>query len=143
MRRRALARYVLYQVPGWTVAAVLLWYARGWLGLSDGLAFGAWLAWIAKDAVIWPFVREAFEHRGEDADHHARALRGATAVAKEAIAPRGLVRVGAELWRAELAGGARAIAAGEPVRVRAVRGLVLEVEAAEGDAPDQDADATR
>jgi membrane protein implicated in regulation of membrane protease activity len=39
------------------------------------------------------------------------------------------VRIGAELWRAELAPGSPAVESGALVRVREVRGLTLVVEA--------------
>jgi membrane protein implicated in regulation of membrane protease activity len=51
---------------------------------------------------------------------------GQRVLAEEGLAPDGYVRIGAELWRAELAGGSAA--RGAVLRVVAVRGLTLVVE---------------
>jgi len=50
---------------------------------------------------------------------------GLVGEALEDLDPEGQVKVGGEIWRAR---AARPVAAGTRVRVRAVRGLVLEVE---------------
>jgi membrane protein implicated in regulation of membrane protease activity len=57
----------------------------------------------------------------------AEALVGALGAVVQDCAPTGLVRVHGELWRAHCVAGART---GERVRVRAIEGLVLEVEPA-------------
>jgi membrane-bound serine protease (ClpP class) len=56
-------------------------------------------------------------------------LVGAEGVVIEALAPRGQVRVQAEVWTATLAaGGTQLVPVGTTVRVLAVRGLSLVVE---------------
>ena len=53
---------------------------------------------------------------------------GARGVARGALEPDGVIQVNGQLWSARLVSGR--IGAGEPVRVRARRGLILEVEPA-------------
>ena len=81
------------------------------------------LAWIAKDVVLYPFVRRAYE---PGAKHGALELVGREGVARSELSPNGQVRVGSEIWRAESADGAR-IAEGAPVRVIGASGFVLRV----------------
>jgi membrane-bound serine protease (ClpP class) len=122
------ARYALFQIPGWVVVGGLAWGARDWFGISDGAALAVFALWVAKDVVLFPFVRKAYEpDGGGDA---ASALLGATGVAQEELAPRGYVRLRAELWRAELARGRPPVPAGGRVRVTGLRGLTLLVEPA-------------
>jgi membrane protein implicated in regulation of membrane protease activity len=126
-----LLRYWLFQLPGFlAVAALLAALVWGW-GLAPRLAALFLALWVLKDVVLYPFVRRAYEPRsGGGAD----ALVGAVAVARERLDPEGYVRVGHELWRARVRGGA--VEEGAPVRVLEVRGLTLVVEGAarEGDA---------
>jgi membrane protein implicated in regulation of membrane protease activity len=123
-----IGKYTLFQVPELLAVAVLAWYARGWVGLPDWAAAGVVALWIAKDVALFPFLRRAYEptSRGGVSD-----LVGAVGRAEGALASAGWVRVGAELWQAELAEGAAPVPAGARVRVRAVRGLTLLVEADE------------
>jgi membrane protein implicated in regulation of membrane protease activity len=120
-------KYALFQIPELLAVMVLAWYARGWLGLSDrGVAILVAL-WIVKEVALFPLLRRAYE---PSSGGGAAALVGAPGRAEEALAPAraGWVRVGAELWRAELADGAPPLPAGARVRVSAVRGLTLLVE---------------
>jgi membrane-bound ClpP family serine protease len=55
---------------------------------------------------------------------------GQLAVAEETLDPGGWARLGPELWRVELARGARSVPRGAKLRVVGVEGLVLRVEAA-------------
>jgi membrane protein implicated in regulation of membrane protease activity len=122
-------KYLLFQVPGWLIVGGLAYAAHRWLGLHGGLAAAALLAWAVKDAVLFPFVREAYTVHPRPA---ADGMLGATAVAEEPLAPEGVVRVGPELWRARLAKGEAPVAAGESVRIVAVEGLTLRVSRSAG-----------
>ncbi len=53
---------------------------------------------------------------------------GALGTARERLDPAGYVRVGAELWRAEVSREHAPVESGAVVRVRAVRNLTLYVE---------------
>lgn len=120
------ARYTLFQIPGWVVVGGLAWGSREWFGVSDVVALAAFVLWVVKDVVLFPFVRRAYEpDGGGDA---ASALLGAVAVAQEELAPSGYVRLRAELWRAELGPERPPVPAGGRVRVTGLRGLTLLVE---------------
>jgi membrane-bound ClpP family serine protease len=129
-RESTFARYWAFQVPGTLAVAILLGALVRWWDLSPRLAVLLLAVWVLKDAVLYPFVRKAYEPRsGGGAD----ALVGRLGTARDRLDPEGWVRVGAELWRARAQGGP--IAPGAAVRVRAVRGLTLVVEAAEPEEP--------
>lgn len=122
-----LLRYLAFQVPGWILAACLLFAASRWWTLPGWLGPALLLALVVKDCVLFPFVRDAYEpHSGGG----AAALIGRTATARDPLRPEGYVRLAGELWRAELAGGGE-VPAGARVRVVAVRGLTLLVETEE------------
>jgi membrane protein implicated in regulation of membrane protease activity len=124
---RVFARYLVLQIPGQFIAAVTLVMLVRWTELTPllaGLLFGLWLI---KDLAMYPVTRIAYEPQsgGQGAD----ALLGALGVAQEDLAPEqtGYVRVGAELWRAQLCGG-QSVAKGATLRVTEVRDLTLQVE---------------
>ncbi len=120
-------RYLAFQIPGWGVLALVLGAAIAWWDLSRTLAAAIFGLFVLKDAVLFPFVRVAYEPRsGGGVD----ALLGQRARAEEELAPEGYVRVGAELWRAELVRGR--VERGAALRVVEVRGLTLVVEPEEG-----------
>jgi membrane protein implicated in regulation of membrane protease activity len=121
-----LRRYLLFQVPGWLlVGGTLYALVRLW-GLEPSWALGAFALWLAKDAVLFPVLRRAYEPDG----HAPHGPIGEAGVAEDALdveRGEGWVRVGPERWRARLAPGASAIAAGAPVRVLGLRGHELVV----------------
>lgn len=95
-----------------------------WWQLGESLAWLLLGLFVVKDLVLFPFVRRAYE---PSSGGGARALVGRIAVASDPLAPAGYVRLGGELWRAELRSGDPA-AAGARLRVVDVRGLTLMVE---------------
>jgi membrane-bound serine protease (ClpP class) len=115
------ARYLVWQLPGWLVAALVLAWLRPRAELSWQLVVGAWLVWITKDLVLYPLVRSAYER----APTGAERLVGSSAVAETDLAPWGQVRIGAELWRARSDGGP--VARGARVVVTHTEGLTLHV----------------
>ncbi|MDH3520908.1 MAG: NfeD family protein [Myxococcales bacterium] len=120
-----LAKYLLLEFPGWLLAAgVLGVLVRVW-DLSVRTAVLVFALWVIKDLVLFPWLRTAYTDGSPDA---TEALVGATATVRETLDPTGYVRLGAELWRAEVAREHAPLAAGSRVRVRAVRGLTLHVE---------------
>jgi len=126
-----LRRYLLFQVPGWIVVGSGLAAAVRWWELAPGWALAAFAAWLAKDAVLYPITRRAYEPDGF-APHGPIGERG---VADTAVDGEGWVHVGPERWRARRAAGAGPIAAGAPVRVVGLRGHELEVEPENDEAP--------
>jgi membrane protein implicated in regulation of membrane protease activity len=123
--RYTVAKYVLFQIPELAVVCVLAIGARGWVGLPDWAAAGIIALWVIKDAVLFPFVRIAYQ---PNSGGGAGNLAGARGIAQDALRPFGYVRVSAELWRADLRPGAPPVEPGDRVRVVDVRGLTLLVE---------------
>ncbi|MFB3820407.1 MAG: NfeD family protein [Candidatus Methylomirabilales bacterium] len=116
--------YLLLQIPGYVLAGVLLWLfvERGWL--STGWAALALLAWVGKDLALYPAMRRVFQRSRLGGD----ALVGAAGVVEAPLNPRGLVRIGGELWRGESLRRGESLPAGTPVVVRELRGLTVYVE---------------
>ena len=124
-RSPVLARYLLYQVPGWIlVGSVLAFLVRGW-DLSVPAALLLLAIWLAKDLALYPLLRRSYAGGHLDGVEH---LIGILGTARDRLAPDGYVRIGAELWRAEVSQEHAPVEAGATVRVRSVRGLTLEVE---------------
>ena len=119
-------RYILLQIPGWLIAAIVLLEAHRWFALSPWIAGGILMALIIKDFVIYPFVRTAYE---SNAKTGAEQLIGVQGVAQKELAPQGQVRVRGELWRAKVAPDSQPVARGEQVRVLDVQGVTLIVTA--------------
>jgi membrane protein implicated in regulation of membrane protease activity len=125
-----LAKYWALQLPATAIVIVVL------LALEDGLGWPAWLVWtvvavwVAKDAILYPLVWRSYDPGYPTVLPYR--MEGAKGVAVDRIDSSGHVRVSGELWRAELAQGARRIEGGEAVRVQARRGLTLLVEPEEG-----------
>lgn len=122
-----LARYLVFQMPGWVIVGTGLMAAVHWWQLTHAIAWLLFGLFVTKDLVMFPFVRKAYEpSSGSPAD----ALVGRSAVAADALASTGYVRVGSELWAAELRGGGE-VPPGYELRVVEVRGLTLIVDPVE------------
>ena len=117
-------RYVGIQLPGWVLAAVAVWALHHWTGLPRRWAVALFLAYVAKDFLLYPLLRGAYE---EDRRTGAEPLIGRTGIAVEELNPAGYVRVRGELWRAEAAGGA--VPPGATVQVVSAEGMTLVVQA--------------
>ena len=92
-----------FSLPGWTLAAAVA-------------------VWAIKDCALYPFVKSAYEGpkpTGPD------ALVGSLGTAVGDLLPRGFVRIGPELWRAE---SSVHTSAGQPVRVVSCEGMTMRVE---------------
>ena len=78
--------------------------------------------WIAKDALLYPFLKSAYEGPQPTG---LESMIGSLGTAKENLMPRGFVRVGAELWMAE---SKESVKAGQIVRVSGCEGMILLVD---------------
>ena len=107
------------------MVSVLAIGARSWVGLADWAAAGIIALWVVKDAVMFPFVRIAYQ---PSSGGGAASLVGARGTAQDALRPSGYVRISAELWRAELRQGAPPVEPGDRIRVLGVHGLTLLVD---------------
>ncbi len=119
---KPLVRYLLYQVPGWALAAVVLGALMEWIRLPWVAALGALAIMVLKDLALYPVMRRSYE----PAPYGVAQLVGEEAVVVETLAPSGYVRIRGELWHAEAADSGT-IPAGSKVRVRAVRDMTLLV----------------
>jgi membrane protein implicated in regulation of membrane protease activity len=119
-----LAKYILYQTPGWIAAAALLAALAHWEDLSAWLAAGLFVLWVAKDACLYPLLRRAYE---SDVPTGGARLVGCEGVARQRLAPEGYVLVNGELWRARTTPGSEPITSGAAVRVVASNRLTLTV----------------
>lgn len=117
-------RYLAFQVPGAALVAVGAWLAWSWYDVDALLAAGVVVAWVAKDAFLFPFVRIAYAPRD---DRGPGGLRGARGVVVDALVPTGRVKIGGELWRARLRDGTGRVAEGGAVVVEDVEGLTVVV----------------
>lgn len=124
---RTVFRYLLFQLPELGLFAAVMFTLQGHKLVSLSLAWSLIALWVVKDAVLYPFIWQAYE---EKQSHDANPLIGATAIAQQRLDPIGYVRVQGELWRAELKQGCPPVNKDEKVRIRAIDGLTLSVEPA-------------
>jgi membrane-bound serine protease (ClpP class) len=122
---RVFRRYLLFQLPGWVIVGTLCALAVRWPGISPATAVVLFAAWVAKDLLLYPWLRHGYVPG--PADSH-RSLVGATGVAEQALAPSGWVRVRGELWRARVRSGIAVLDKGAAVRVVEVDGMEIVVE---------------
>ncbi|MBW2363401.1 MAG: NfeD family protein [Deltaproteobacteria bacterium] len=124
-------RYLLFQIPGFCFAGIALSLLVRWTALTETGGWILFALWVIKDLALYPWMRIGYEPR--PANTGADALRGAIGTALTALAPDapGQVQIGPERWNARLSDDANALAQGDPVRVVALQGLTLVVEAAD------------
>lgn len=102
----------------------LLYAAYRWFSFSPLLCGLVLVGWFVKDVLFYPMLRPHYHFAEKDA--HERYL-GNEAVAQEALSPRGYVKLGGELWLAEVGPDDPPVSAGETVVVESVDGLTLKV----------------
>ncbi len=96
-----------------------------WWGLPVLVAYVLVAVWIAKDVIMYPILRVAYEAGGSSG---VDGIHGALGVVTQPLVPSGYVRLGSELWKAELGGDSGTISVGSAIRVVEIRGLTLIVE---------------
>ena len=118
-----LGRYLLLQIPSALLAGgILLALQRlGWI--PEALAWAGFALWVLKDLALYPLVWRAYA----DLPPRGNKLIGRTGKTVERLDPRGYIRIGPELWLAELAPGEAPVEKGETITVLEMRGLILEV----------------
>lgn len=117
-------RYALYQVPGLLILVGVVVGLYRWAAIPGWAAVALVVAWILKDAALYPWLRTAYE---SDSRRVIDRMVGLDGVAVERLAPRGYVRVRGELWQAEPADPDGAIEAGHAVTVHAIATDILLV----------------
>ena len=125
-----LGRYLLFQLPGFLVAGLVLAGLVRFFELPLVGAAALFGLWVAKDLALYPFMKVAYEPRRKP--DGAEALVGCRGVTQDAVDPEGYVRIGHELWRARLAEEEPPIGKGASVRVVQVHDLSVVVRAENG-----------
>ena len=123
---RVVPRYLLFQLPGWIVAVTASAVGGRWWDLPLWICIAIPLAWVVKDLLLFPFVWQAYSTEPSRLVGEG-ALIGVSGLAVARLAPSGYIRVGSELWRAELERGESPVPEGARVRVCGIRGLTLRV----------------
>jgi membrane-bound serine protease (ClpP class) len=130
VRRRRLGAVTVAGVLAFAAGSILAWKGTApAMGISPWLIGGAVIASI----LYYGFALTVAIQSRDRIVNTQRGLIGLTGEARGTLSPEGPVYVKGALWRGRSASGE--IAAGTPVRVRGVDGLVLRVEAEPG-APD-------
>jgi membrane protein implicated in regulation of membrane protease activity len=122
---RIIVRYALFQIPSLALLIFILILARRWVNLPEWFFWGAIAVWLAKDAMLFPFVWRAYDR---DRLRELQSLVGIEGIVEERLAPTGYIRVHGELWQAEVVRAGLSIERGEPVTIRGIKGLRLQVE---------------
>ena len=117
-------RYFLLQIPGWVLATVLLAALHRWLAFPVWAAVVIWALYVAKDFILYPYLRSAYETKSPSG---AERMIGQVGLVKRSLEPEGTIQLGGDLWQARADGHAIPIPAGRLVRVERAEGLVLIV----------------
>jgi membrane-bound ClpP family serine protease len=117
-------RYLLFQIPGWVIALIVLFGLWQWQLIPGWVAVIGFLAWLVKDLFLYPVTRVAYETRHKEG---AQALVGERGVSEGDLLPEGWVRVRGELWRAVAEAPVGAIVSGSKVEIIATEGMRLFV----------------
>jgi len=121
---RIIGKYVLLQVPALALLVVLLVLLKRWIDLPSWFIWCLIGIWIAKDIALFPLTWRAYD---QDSAKAGSPMVGTRGIAEERLNPLGYIRVGGELWQAEVVDDAPPIEVGEVVRVQGIRGLTLLV----------------
>jgi membrane protein implicated in regulation of membrane protease activity len=124
-RSRTITRYTLFQIPDLILLSLGLAAAVRWWNLPVLVAYALVALWVVKDVIMYPIVRVAYESGGSSG---VEGIHGALGVVTQPLAPAGYVKLGSELWKAELLCGSGTASAGSAIRVVEIRGLTLIVE---------------
>jgi membrane protein implicated in regulation of membrane protease activity len=124
---RTIVRYTLFQIPDLILLSLGLAAAVRWWNLPVLAAYALVALWVVKDVIMYPILRVAYESGSSSG---VDGIQGTLGVATQPLAPSGYVRLGSELWKAELVGGSETVSVGSAIRVVEVRGLTLVVEPA-------------
>jgi membrane protein implicated in regulation of membrane protease activity len=119
-------RYLLFQIPGWIIAAVILTGLAYLQILPQWVSVLCFVVWLLKDFALYPFTKTAYEGT---AKMGLEALAGTTGVAEGNLAPEGYVRIRGELWRAISEPADQGILSGTRVEVLSVEGMRVFVRA--------------
>jgi membrane protein implicated in regulation of membrane protease activity len=123
---------LIFQIPGWVIAAAVLLSLAHWQWIPTWLAIACVCGWVVKDLLLYRFVRRAYE---PDLTGVAR-LVGARGVAEGDLAPGGYIRVRGELWRAVVCPADIVIPSGTEVEIVSAERMELFVRIADAEPRD-------
>ncbi len=123
-RNRTIARYTLFQIPDLILLSLGLAAAVRWWDFPVLAAYGMVALWIAKDVILYPILRVAYDVGGSSG---VDGILDALGVVTQPLVPSGYVRLGSELWKAEPVCDSETISVGSAIRVVELRGLTLIV----------------
>jgi membrane protein implicated in regulation of membrane protease activity len=123
-------RYLLFQIPGWCMAALVLLILRHYRLISFSGAVICLAAWMLKDWILYPWLRSAYEVSTRTG---SKTLIGYKAVAESRLAPEGLIRVRGELWQAVATPRDLIIPTGIEVEIIDADGMTVFVRPIKGD----------
>jgi len=121
---KTFSKYFLIQIPGWIVAAILLYWGWHLSWVPTLWALGIFAIWVAKDFFLYPLVKIGYETNTKSVVENLIGYRG---IAKDHLNPKGYVEVRAELWQGEIDPEMEPISPGSPIRITGVRGRTLIV----------------
>jgi membrane protein implicated in regulation of membrane protease activity len=121
---RVLRRYLLFQIPGWVLSAIILICLHRWVNLPLWATTGIFLLVVLKELILYPFLRIGYNSTAKEG---VEQLIGKGGIASENIDPQGYVQVRGELWHAKLGPGTQPIPQGSRVRVQSAQGMTLVV----------------
>lgn len=119
-------RYLLFQLPEWTAVAAAAVVGVWWLEAPSWIAVAITLSFLLKDVLLFPVLWRAYSTEPSDLVGEGNLL-GASGMALAELAPSGYIRVGSELWRAELEEGEPPVPRGSRVCISGIRGLTVRV----------------
>lgn len=122
-KSRIFLRYLLYQLPGWTLWSVVILILQQFFVFPLWLVPAALAVWVVKDLILFSYTWMAYGA----GPAVKRPFPGSRGVVVKSLSPEGYIRIEGELWRAETADQARSIPPGETVTVEDTRGLTLFV----------------
>jgi len=117
-------RYLIFQIPGWLIAAAVLLGLSRWKLLPQWLGIVCFFAWVLKDVLLYPLLRRAYQ---TDVKTGLQALVGARGFAHDDLSPKGFVRVQGELWSAQAFPADQIIVAGTEVEIMSVERMTVVV----------------
>ena len=106
-------KYLLFQIPGWILSAIVLMLLWHWKFIPQWLAVLCFVGWLLKDLLLYPFFRRAYE---PGVTGSAR-LVGSRGIAQGDLAPTGYIRVRGELWRAVVSPADQVVRSGSEVEI--------------------------
>ncbi len=119
---RIVIRYILLQLPGFILLVLALIFIQKWAAIPVWIFWCIIIIWAAKDIILFRYTWRAYDWDPKN------PLIGARGIARDHLAPSGYVKVGNELWQAEVPAGSPPIESGMNIRVKGVRGFMLLVE---------------